>query len=292
MSENTQLAVRLPKPTTEAAKHVVDHITRFSAALPSFIDPEQFAYATVVAANEIEKECTPVSVLSSAHNCAKMGLMPGKALGLAYFVPFWNKNIGANECQLIPGYRGYLDLAYQNNFLKDVYTEVIREGEEFRHWVDSNGVQINHEIPLTRIKGHETITGAYGICRLTNGGLTIKVMSRGEIDAAIPDNVSDAWKFHFPSQAMKTVLRRMAKQWRLTSQMALAVHLDEQVELGKPQQLLADVGDLPTLPPAQRQRTLGAPTDDTPADEPPNGEMSDQDKKDAIDAEIADMANA
>src|SRR3990167_3092840 len=121
-------ALILPDARNEEAAAIAKVVDRVMTILPAGVDRQQFATALVVAGNELSQRCSPKSVLMAAFNAARLGLMPGGALGLCYFVPF------KGECTLIPGFRGFIDLAYSNDFLRSLSTEVILGGEKFRHW--------------------------------------------------------------------------------------------------------------------------------------------------------------
>lgn len=221
---------RLPKPQNDGAAHVFDHIEAIQRGLPNFIDRDQFAYAVMVAANESDlRKCSAISILNSAANCARVGLMPGKTLGLAHFVPF------KGECKLMIGYPGFLDLAYRNKFLKDIYTNVILRGESARQWADEDGIRFEHDIPMDRELKPDDVTHAYCIAKYTNGGRSIRVINRQQINAAKKD--TPAWNdtLGFIEQCMKTAIRRSAKQWKLTPELALAVELDQAMELDQQQ---------------------------------------------------------
>lgn len=248
------VATRLPDPRNDGAKRIVVQAEKFLPAIPRHVDKEQFLHALVTAANELEKECTSVSVMISALNACKIGLMPGKALGLAYFVPYWNRHAlgrdkGANECQMIPGYRGYIDLSHRNKFLRSIHTDVVLEGEELEQWADETGARFKHKIDPDREYKPELVTHAYCIVQLNNGGRQIKVINRQQIDSVIPEK-SQAWgnAIDFIEMCQKTAIRRAAKQWKLTPEMAYAVHLDEQVELGVPQAPLVPMDVPPEEP--------------------------------------------
>lgn len=262
MSSNgtTSLAVRrLPKAMNPGAATVAEHIEKVLPALPaSIVNPDNFAHAAVVAANELSKPCHPVSVLTAALNCAKMGLMPGAAMGLAYFVPF------KGQCQLIVGYRGYIDLAFRNNFLRDLHAEVVYQGESFRYWIDETGPRLTHEPSIDRDPDSDSVMAGYCIAQLASGGRQIRVMNSKQLQKS--DTGTDPWKYNRHEMVLKTVIRRSAKSWKLTPEMSLAVHLDEQHELGRPQPVdtsleahgirkgpmsLADLDDAPKPPEQQ-----------------------------------------
>lgn len=252
MSEIVVAKRILPAPRHELARAVSDQIERILPGLSSREDQNQFAHAIIVAANELDPDkASPASVLVAAYGCCKLGLTPGKTLGLAYFVPF------KGVCQLIVGYRGFLDLAFGNRFLKDIYTEVVYDGENFEYWVDETGPKLKHEPSDDRNVYKDKPIKAYGIAQLVSGGRQIRVIGEQELGKAYRD--TPAWNGERHEQAMKTVVRRMAKQWKITPQMAAAVQWDEEAERGDSQSIGAPI-DAPSVTVARRRRSLLAPT--------------------------------
>lgn len=213
----------LPEPKNDGAAWIGKSITRILPALPTRVDHKQFAASVMIAANELNgNECDPKSVLMAAFNAARIGLMPGKALGLCYFVPF------KGVCTLIPGYRGYIDLAISNRYITHVDSEVVLRGEDFRHWTDEAGEHITHEMPIDRDVKADNVIGTYCVYHVRAGGSGICVMNRKQIDHVKKD--TPIWKQHFDEMCQKTVIRRAAKRWKITPDMAAAIHLDEQAD--------------------------------------------------------------
>lgn len=248
----------LPSARNAMAETVAREIERFVPVLPAHVDVDQMLSALVVAANELEKECSPKSVMMSALACCTMGLMPGKTLGLAYFVPF------KGECTLIPGYRGYTELAFRNRFLKAIHADVVYDGEEFDYWTDETGPRLMHKPSLDRDVHGDRVVAAYCVSQLESGGRQIRVMNRKELAAV--DKGEKVWAQHKHEMWLKTVIRRAAKHWRLTRELAQAIRLDEQAEREEPQDLGAEFGDVTPAEPRHRKRTLNpepAPEPDT-----------------------------
>lgn len=225
--------VALPDAKNKGAEEVAKFADRLVRVLPSDADRAQFAIALVVAANEIDAKYAgnTKAVLSAAFSAARLNLIPGSALGLSYFVPF------KGVINLIPGYKGYLDLAAGNGFIRWVSTEVVYRGEEFRYWHDERGHHITHEIPIDRSDDDRDIIAAYCSYQTRTGDTAIPVVvNRQKIDAARNTNkCGDVWGKHFAEMAMKTAIRRAAKRWKLTPQLGRAIYLDELAERGEPQ---------------------------------------------------------
>ena len=234
----------LPAAKTRAAKAINERIDYALSLLPTNAQRQQFASSIIIEANGLDG-CTDISVMKAALNAAKVGLPVGGPLGLSYFVPF------KGECTLIIGYRGFIDLAFQGGFLKDVYADVVLRGEHFRQWTDEKGAHFEHEPqdPFERDADRTNIVGAYCVYQNRKGGHGFKFVSRKKIDKAdkgerTANGKPTPWGTNYDEMCMKTAVRRAAKGWQLTPQLALAVQLDEEAEREVPQsidpQLLAN----------------------------------------------------
>jgi len=215
--------------------------------IPSAFHARQFLMAVIAEANRLSKEINPRSIVAAAFNCACLGLMPGQQLGLVHFVPF------GTTCQLIVGYRGYLELAYGVRFLKDVHCQVLLRDEDFEHWVDTRGPQLKHQLPIERDESWNNVQSAYCIWHSVAGGHGIEVVGRKELQGLYKRAAGyrqSPWHSHPIAMCKKTPLRRAAKTWKQSRELGWAVHLDETADRGESQQLVN-----PALEPA---------TDDAP----------------------------
>jgi phage RecT family recombinase len=73
--------------------------------------------------------CTPVSLMRSVRDMAKLNLEP--VLGEAYLVPFWSTSAGSYQATLIIGYEGLKTLAFNSGFVTLIEGDVVREHDEF-----------------------------------------------------------------------------------------------------------------------------------------------------------------
>jgi len=111
----------LPAARNSIAEYVAENIERLLPLLrQTMVDRQQFAAAIVVAANELKDgACTPQSVLVAAAHAAMIGVVPGRALKLAYFIPRkLRRSDPQARCNLELSYQGYINLATRNNYLK------------------------------------------------------------------------------------------------------------------------------------------------------------------------------
>lgn len=223
----TELTRYLPDPLNKGTALIIGYAELIATRLPANVNPQNFMTACVVEANALTTTCSPKSVAIATFNCAVMGLIPGPALGHAYFVPF------KGVCTLMPGYRGFLDLAFGNSFLKDIHCDVVLNGEDFRFWKDEHGPRLLHEVTLDRDLQKQNVLAAYCIYHTTSGGNGIRVVNRRELNKV--DTGMNVWKSDYISMALKTPIRRAAKEWKITPSLGRAILLDEQSERGDSQ---------------------------------------------------------
>lgn len=87
------------------------------------------AIISSVATNHGLQECTAPSIISAALQGVALGLAPSTQLGQFYMVPFKNKKAGTVEATFVPGYKGYIQLAYRSGQYIDLDARPVVEGE-------------------------------------------------------------------------------------------------------------------------------------------------------------------
>lgn len=208
--------------------------------LPAHINAAQFFAAVMNEINHLPENCTKGSVTVCVVNACTIGLIPGPALGHCHFIPFTFNRGRDNEstvAQLIVGYKGFLELAFANKFLRDVNPEVVLQGETVRRWHDINGPQIQHELPDNRPEPtRDNVVGAYCTWHTVDGGRGYFWRSKAEIDRVDRgERANTPWKSDYRGMVLKSAIRPASKLWRLTQTMAAAVMLDETAERGEAQ---------------------------------------------------------
>ena len=237
----------LPVAHNMLSKSLLNQSEKLRNLLRRGVDFDQFISCCVQATNvlELEKFTDPRTMKSYAvcvQNCAILGLLPGSALGHAYFVPYTFYRNSPREhdvIQLIPGYRGLLELAWEARFLLNCDPEVVVEGEDVERWHDKDGPQIWHKIPIPRTPvSKENILGAYCTYRVKGGSSVLGefVEATDLLQIAKKSSGKSPWRTNFEAMAKKTAVRRTSKRWRQTRNLSLAVALDEQAEAGLEQE--------------------------------------------------------
>lgn len=202
-------------------------------ALPQFITPDRMIKVALTAINTTPKllEATNSSLMSCLIQSAQLGLTPDGILGQAYLLPFENRRRGIVECQFIIGYKGYIQLAYRSGQVKSFQPRAVYEQDDFEFEFGLNE-KLRH-IPTTK-KDRGELTHVYAVVQMKDGGFMFDVMTRAEVEeirAMSKAPNSPAWKDHYASMAMKSVIRRLAKIAPLSAEFQTAAVLDERAEL-------------------------------------------------------------
>jgi recombination protein RecT len=198
------------------------------AALPGMVAKDRFIQIAAAICNTKEiAGCDPASVMTCVFGCAKLGLIPDPVLGHVYLIPY------GNTAKLIPGYKGYIELARRSGRVGDVHTDLVHECDEWEYWKDENGAHIRHVPNLDGDRSNDSVKYVYCITENRGGRPSVEVMTRAQIEKNSTN--SPVWKKHWDEMARKTVVRRASKTWPLSPELAQAVHWDEQAERGEPQ---------------------------------------------------------
>jgi recombination protein RecT len=215
------------KPTT-LPMILKQNLTRLKTIAPQgFKDVNRYSAALMVQVRENPKlaECSHMSIFGAFVKSCQLGLEPGESLGQAYFVPF------KNECQLIIGYRGMVELAYRSGKVLSIAARVIYQND---HFVYGYGIEDTFDhVPALGDRGR--MIGVYAIAKLFGGGVHFEVLTVDDIEKAKKMSKSanfGPWRDHLEEMAKKTAIRRLFKYLPVGAELTLAVAMDEKHESG------------------------------------------------------------
>ena len=219
---------------------------QIALALPKHMTADRMAR---IALTEVRKNpalglCEPTSFLGAIIQCAQLGLEPGNGLGHVYLVPFQNRKKGFTEVQIIPGYRGLIDLARRSGQIISISARTVHENDEFEFEYGLDEKLVHR--PAKDERGE--IIGAYAVAKLKDGGQQFEFMTKNQIDKV--STGSDVWKKHYEEMARKTVVRRLVKYLPMSIELANLVELSDREETKLSQeneQILIDVGFEPPV---------------------------------------------
>lgn len=217
-----------------------------AAALPKHMSADRMTRIalTCYRMTPMLAKCEPTSVFACIVQASQLGLEPG-INGQAYLVPFWNNRKKQYECQLIPGYRGLIDLARRTAQVDSVSSHIVFENDEF-DLVLGDQERIEHRPKLTGERGQPLF--GYCVAKFKDGGKHIEPMRWEEIMSIKARSKSrdkngelkGPWISDEMEMARKTVVRRASKYWPMSVELATAMALDDAAAAGQQDLTLKD----------------------------------------------------
>jgi recombination protein RecT len=191
-------------------------------------------------------KCTPESLIRSIVECASLGLEPtGGALAQAYLVPY------GSECQLVIAYQGMIELARRSGEFQTLDANAVyaRDKLVLRYGFDAD---FSHE-PYMGEEDRGELVGAYCIARFKNGEKSVAYMRKEDIEkrrmtSQVGRNGRGPWSDWYAEMAVKTVIKKAAKMWPKTSELAAvmerAIDVDRDSSVGSAPVALPAVVDV------------------------------------------------
>lgn len=241
MEQKTQTGQGQIVPRKDAVQSIQDMLeknkSQLAMALPKHVTADRLIRVTVTSLRRTPNlvKCATASLISCIFQAAQLGLEVDNGLGHAYLVPF------GQECTLIVGYKGMVDLARRSGQVSTIKAVAVHEGDVFE-WEEGLDPKLVHKPKPDNRKS--PIVYVYAVCKLRDGSSQFEVMSLGEvkeIQSKSRSGKSGPWVQHFEEMAKKTVIRRLFKMMPVSVEIQRAVALDEQQDAGLPQ-----VFDAPT----------------------------------------------
>jgi recombination protein RecT len=233
------------------------------AVLPRHITPERMIrllITTIKRDERLARACieNPESAIAAIMTASQLGLEIDHILGHAYLVPFYNRNIKKHEVQLIPGYKGLVDLVWRSKTVKKVQARCVFSSDYF-DWGYGINEFIKHT-PDTEGKGKETdpgnITHVYAFVILESGEAQFEVLTRAQIEKVRLSTKSPdrgPWVTHWPQMAMKTAVKKVLNLIPRSTERPEAENLqraltyDDLIEAGISSDLYGKHTNMPTL---------------------------------------------
>lgn len=205
-----------------------------SKVLPQHMDTTRLLriIMTSFRSNPELMECSPASVLGAVMQLAQLGLEP--ILNLAHLVPYYNKKTGQKECQMLIGYRGYIQLVMNTGEVGLIQLKEVYAGDQFDY---EYGLNPNLKHKPASFKDRGEISHFYAIINFNNGLKDFLIMCKEDIDF-IRDNYSAGYKFRkesspwhtdYVAMAKKTILKQMLKYCPISFEILEKLNNDEKV---------------------------------------------------------------
>jgi len=234
VAQHAEAAAAAPAKVTpkEALRSIVErNMGAIGASLPTGMSQERFARLLLTAAN-VNPElltCDPRSFLQAGVQCAQLGLEPNDPRGLAYLIPFKDKDRG-KVVNLIIGYRGMVELARRSGMVSSIHAFAVYEGDAFSYALGLEPTL--HHVPAPDgAEDPSKLTHVYAVAKV-NGDPQFVVLTRKHVEKAKAssrgaDSSYSPWKTHYAEMALKTAIRRLCKLLPQTVEVAKAMEADE-----------------------------------------------------------------
>lgn len=218
-------------------------IQALRSVLPKHVTPERMARIAYSAITRNPKlaRCTPVSLFNAIIEASVLGLEVNTPLGQASLVPFNNKWTKKLEAQLIPEYKGKIELAYRSGMVKSFQAHPVYEKDLF-HYNYGLNPDLVHRPSKEADRGK--LVAAYAVVNYLNGGVDFEVIEESEAmkakaKSAAKDSKDSPWNTEDePAMWVKTAVHRLFKRVPKSpeyQQLARAQELAEQADRGEAQ---------------------------------------------------------
>jgi len=154
-----------------------------------YLNPERVIRVAMLAASRQPKlfNCTPASFLGSVIKAAEAGLDFGGVSGQGYLVPYRNRYLSGRagrevfECQFVPGYQGFIELAYRSGRVTYIDAQLVYEADTFDYELGSDP-WIKHKPSLATDRG--PVKAAYAVAFLTDSTRPkVEIMAVADLEA-------------------------------------------------------------------------------------------------------------
>lgn len=241
-NQETQVAAapaQAPRAVETVASKVRDALSspgmmaQLKMALPRHLSPERMIRVAVTAIQKTPKlmECSQQSLIACIVEASQLGLEPDGVVGHAYLVPYKNSKTGRMEAQLMPGYKGLIDLARRSGNVGAINAEIVYANDEFRVVKGLNPDLIH--IPNWEDPGQ--MIAAYATAKLKDGDVQFCVMPKHEIDrhrARSKSKDFGPWVTDYEWMAKKTAIRQLCKLLPCSIEMQTVLSKEELHEAG------------------------------------------------------------
>lgn len=248
--------------------------TRMAEVMPDILTPKALINIVLKCAGDVPKlyACSDKSLALSVMVLAETGLKPGATMGHAYLIP------RGNECTVLIGYKGLVELARRNGVhvrAEVVYQKEIDDGA-FSATVEPPTLEHSF-LPLELAdKADKHLALAYAIAVLPGGHRVQTILDRGDIDARRKRSAASGngpWGTDFAAMARKSAIRALLNGGLVPMSGAMAAALGSEPDIAplvadpKPRRPNADLMELLDESAAQEAEYV-EPDADAPKAEP------------------------
>jgi recombination protein RecT len=205
------------------------------AALPKHMNADRMLRVALTATRTTPKllQCDPKSVVEHILTVSQLGLEPNDVRGQAYLIPFNNRKKGTVDCQLIIGYKGFVELARRSGLVSTVNAFIVYDKEPFNYKAGSFP-SLEHQPLAPSARGDKKI-GVYAVMVLKDGTSQFAFLWADEVEGLRKRSKAaddGPWKTDEEEMWKKSAIRRLGKLMPLSPEWNQAVAIDEYQEAG------------------------------------------------------------
>lgn len=242
-------------------------LAQLRTALPSHFPAERMTRLALTAfrTNRGLQNCTPSSVMAAIMSAAQLGLEP-HVQGQCYLVPH------GQECTLIVGYQGLLDLIRRSGQVKSLSARIVYASDDFAIAYEQTP-PFTHR-PNLRRPDNDPVIGVYTHAVLTSDEHVFEWMTTADVNAIrnrSRSGKSGPWATDWSEMARKTCLKRAAKYLPKSVQLVDALEIADRAEAPAYIDATAQAAPVKVVKAAHAASIPAAPDDDedTPAEQSP-----------------------
>jgi recombination protein RecT len=188
---------------------------RLASLLGKNVDGQRFAtvFLNVILQNPDLIKCTEQSLARAMAHSAEVDLEVGGAYPHAYLIPYYNKDLNADEAQFQISVWGYTELVRRAGVRK-VWADVIYSNDVFEVQSGTAGKQLVHKPNwFASRESRGEVLGSYACAMLENGEVVCEPVSAEDLKLARAQNrgKSPAWDTWPDQQRQKVALKRLSK---------------------------------------------------------------------------------
>lgn len=211
MAEEKNEVVEQKKQPVTFSEKLTNSLLEVKDGLPKDFNTTRFVNNAIALLNENEQLGNFAK--QNGTNQIMQGLMKSAFLGLdainkeVYLIPYGSK------LNFQIDYRGSKKLAkkYSIRPIKDIYAQIVRQGDDFKTWSDDKGQHFDfNPMPFS----DNAIVGAFAVCQFEDGGVLIDTMSVADLENTRKQSKAKnslAWTSFCSEMYRKTVLHRLCK---------------------------------------------------------------------------------
>lgn len=225
VAQRGQSSLVLSKDNLKSLLDTPEFKENLALVASKYLTPERIVKISLLAVSRQPKlfNCTKVSVIRSIIKAAELGLDFAGQTGQGYLVPF------GTECQFIPGYQGFIEIAYRSKQITYIDAQLVHDNDDFDYGLGSNPF-VKHKPCLGTDAERGRVLCGYAVARLIGSDIPkIEIMTYDDIIAIKKRSKAKdkgPWVTDESEMMRKTVVRRIFKYIPKTPEITQALEVD------------------------------------------------------------------